>query len=487
MVNRLPRSSFILVGSVIGASLIGVVTALLLPFVLDPRQYAIFSLTVAFSQLCTNVSNEWLRISAIRFASGEVIGPNAGLILALYQRVSAFLLALGLAMFAFSFAFPALRIGSVLVIAALFQGAFDGRSAFARARFENIRLGMVSIVRAMFGLVGAIGMAYLTGSGLWAFIGLILSYLLAMPAFGDNPARLLAPRRLEWAQAKSVMHFGLFAALASNAALAVPALLRGMIASIAGLSGAGPALLAFDVAQRLFAVLGTSLNLLTIQVLIRTADTRPREEVLDQSRMFSIQVSAVFLWVTACGATAADPIAELVALPGYMAGFSTMCYFMLPIAALLYLRQYAYDSVFIVFRRTRLAPIAPAVVTVALGIVYLAAHLGSVGLITALWLILGVATAGALATGLVLRYADLPALAWREIALTAAIAAVCGFGAIAMPVPGPMLGLVLRPLVASLFFLLILGLLNIGSLRSHFLIMISRWISTGQTNGRTDS
>jgi O-antigen/teichoic acid export membrane protein len=487
MVNRLPRSSFVLVGSVIGASLIGVVTALLLPFVLDPRQYAIFSLMIAFSQLCTNVSNEWLRISAIRFAGGKVRGPNAGLILALYQRLSVILLAVGLAMFALSFAFPALCFGSVLVIAALFQGAFDGRSAFARARFQNIRLGMVSIVRAIFGLVGAIGVAYLTGSGLWAFMGLILSYPLAMPAFGDNPARLLAPRRLEWVQVRSVMRLGLFAALASNAALVVPALLRGMIASIAGLSGAGPALLAFDVAQRLFAVLGTSLNLLTIQVLIRTADTRPREDVLDQSRMFSIRVSAVFLWVAACGATVADPIAELVVPPGYAAGFATMCYFMLPIAALLYLRQYAFDSVFIVFRRTGLAPIAPAAVTAALAIVYLAAYLGSVGLTTALWLSLGIATAGALATGLVLRYAGLPALAWREIALTAAIAAASGFGAITMPGPGAMLGLVLRPLVASLFFLLIMGILDIGSLRSRFLIMFSQWIPIGQDNGRQDS
>lgn len=358
-----PRGSYLLASTVFGSSLIGVAMGVALPFFLAPREYAQFSLNLALVQLLSSVAFEWIRVSVLRLSGGQQAGtPLLRLNLkSLYINIVLVLFMIGVILGMLAVWLSALLIPALVFAVASVQGAFDGRSAWARAKFDNAVLARATLVRPALSLTFVIGLAMATGSGTWAMTGMLVSYPLASLVFRDKIAIRNSLRALDRETSLSILHFGAMSAFGTNAAMAVPVLLRMIIVALLGLSGAGGVLLAFDIGQRIFSTVGMSLNLLHFQTLLRAIDNDPIEVAIQKVRSALAIEAVLFVGIVTMITAAAGPIGKFLAPSRYEIDFSQHLPTFSVLMAILCLRQYAIDSLFIAFRKVKFIAVAPIV------------------------------------------------------------------------------------------------------------------------------
>lgn len=336
---------------------------LALPFFLAPWEYAKFSLNLALIQLLANVAFEWIRVSVLRFA-GKQDQDNKQLcsnLKSLYIITVMVLLIFSAILGIFSIFISVLVMPALIFAIAALQGAFDGRSAWARAEFENVMLAKATLVRPALSLTFVIGLAMATGSGIWAMTGMLISYPLSSLVFRDKITIRSSSSALSRTTCLSILRFGAMSAIGTNAAMAVPALLRMIIVAPLGLSNAGGALLAFDISQRIFSTVGMALNLFYFQALIRVIDNNPIEIAIKKARgALSIELM-LFGGIVTMITVAIQPIATFFAPLSYEIDFARHLPTFSLLMAILCLRQYAIDTLFIAFRELKFIAVAPII------------------------------------------------------------------------------------------------------------------------------
>lgn len=348
--------------AVTAGSVFGVGLNLVLPFVLPMAEYALYSLLLGLAQVVTSLAFEWMRLVLLRH------GYGANLVLASLRRMALAwayvvtaggLLALaGVAAVLSMWLDWALAAAAVLACAAI-QGAFDGQMAAARARFDNRAFVARWVLRAVLGLVLAVTAAAIFRSGIAALVGLALSYPLAALLWLERLPRWW---RVDKAELGSLFRFGAAAAIGSNFSAVVPAVVRSLVVASLGLAGSGGVLLAVDIGQRLFSIIGMSINVVAVQNAIAAVERADGDAIRARVRDVVVLPLAV-IGPMAIGFLALQPqIAALIVPDEYRAGFDAGAWAVVLAAALQSVRHYGVDPLFLIFGRPGRAFLAPGLV-----------------------------------------------------------------------------------------------------------------------------
>ncbi|MFA6117511.1 MAG: hypothetical protein WC729_26200 [Sphingomonas sp.] len=482
--TAIPRSSYILALTVLGASFIGLVTALALPFVLSPVQYITFSLVAATSQLITSIAYEWIRISVIRHIGGDRpdLSTLRSELTGLYVVTTAALISCAIIFLLGSLLFNPLLVAGLTCLCAALQGVFEGRSAWARAHFDNLRLSVAAIARPIFMFALVIGFATISRSAIWAILGLCSSYPLSMLVFGDRPSGILTEIRLDRSRVLSLFKFGSVAALGANLSLAVPAALRAIIIAALGPTAAGGSLLALDIGQRAFGTLGTSLNTLSLQSLIRTFDSVPKEDGVRYARNFIGTGVLMVSWVTVILALL-SPLAGNFAPTAYRENFITWAPLVLILVAALSARQYTMDPVFIVYHRVEFLPVSPALIMLLLGICLLAHRTFGISDTTFFYGLALSAVGGIISAIICLRILSSLIIPWSLFATAALSVGLAQLSRYMMPEAAPWLSIPSLALMATILFWIPILFFNTLSLRTNALLLLGKIVrKSGLTN-----
>ena len=459
--KQIPRSSFATATTYLAASLLGLAMVLVLPFFLDPAEYAQLSFSLALVQLVTSIAFEWIRVAVLAHAGRkqeEEIYVRRDLKV-LFTAVAGVLLALAVTLGVLSTWFVTLQMPALILATALAQGAFDGRCAWARANFDDVRLSIAIFIRAALSLVLVVAVAMATRSGTCVLAIVCVSYSISNLIFRDRLSGLLALPVLDRSTSFALVRFGTMAALGTNIAMMLPVALRSVIVSVLGLSAAGGVILALDIAQRVFSTMGMALNLLHFQTLVRAIDRSSLADAIRRARSGIAIQAALFLWMVALLVGAASSIGELVGPHRYEDDFVRHLPMLALLMSILCLRQYAVDTIFIAFRRAMFIAVSPAIILVMFGSVFIGVQLGFVQRDEIYMLLVAASGIGLIFPFIFIR-AFLPGVLPFKTLTASALAAMIAIAAMrGVNAAHPVLALILQAAVGSSIYLCVLGAL----------------------------
>jgi O-antigen/teichoic acid export membrane protein len=393
---------------------------------LGPEAFGRYAVALSVATVINTAAFEWLRLSATRFYSERTRRDDAGVRASLALGYAAIVLTLAALLGAAALLRLDLGLPASLLAAATAAGAamglFDYQAALARARFLD---------RAYAGLVvakNALGFALMVG-GAWAFhdpalvlagsaLSAVAALVAARRALADPEARLSLARR---GVLSGFARYALPLVAASFVYQVIPLLNRSYLAARFGFAEAGVFSLPADLGLRLFATLGTAMDMVLFQLAVRTDETHGREAAQAHVARNLALVAAVLL-PFAAGLWLVLPSFEALLVPEAFRGrFAETMALLIPALLALSLIQYALNPVFQLRKATlpvTAAALAALVADAAL-LPVLTARFGPLGVAAAQ---AGGFVAGAVVLGvLALRAARLP---WRDLALAAAATAV---------------------------------------------------------------
>jgi O-antigen/teichoic acid export membrane protein len=389
---------------------------------LGPDAFGRYAVALSVATVINTAAFEWLRLSATRFYSERARRDDAGVRATLALGYGAIVLTLAALLAAAALLRLDLGLPTGLLAAATVAGAamglFDYQAALARARFLDRTYAALVLAKNALGFALMVGGAVLFGDPTLVLYGSALSALAAIVAarraLADPEARpSLARRDLIGGFAR----YALPLVAASFVYQLIPLLNRGFLASRFGFAEAGTFSLPADLGLRLFATLGTGMDMLLFQIAVRTDETHGRDAARAQVARNLALVAAVLFPVTA-GFWLVLPSFEALVVPAaFRGGFASYRALLIPALLALSLVQYALNPVFQLRKAT--APVTAAALAA------LVVDAGLLPVLTARFGPLGVAAAqagGFVVASLVLTLlaARTTALPWRDLALAAA-------------------------------------------------------------------
>lgn len=363
-------TSILVLLTTIFANLANLATQIVLPRFVDAAGYSTFAVLWAWGQFASTAVFEWMRFSVLRFGNGadtELSKSRFGLLVRMYFFAGILLLCLALASLALAGVNGVFFLAALVLFYAAAQGIFDGLQAFFRSYFFDKQYCLSWFARSLLVLIFVLLTAYSTHSGTAAFAVLIVCFpaSLLLSAWRRIPD-LAARARKPWdkTQIKFLVNYGIYAAAATTLSSLLAATTRLISVDVIGLTGSGGALLALDLSQKAVSVVGLAINLIVLQRSIKAIEFGPLEH---RARAYSDQFSMSLLGLA--------PIAALfyVAQPYLLAAMVPHGYQMLYMqniglacasAALLCIRQYSLDSLFVVSGDSRLSVVGPVVALV---------------------------------------------------------------------------------------------------------------------------
>lgn len=393
---------------------------------LGPEQFGRYALALSVATVINTAAFEWLRLSATRFYSDRTRRDDAGVRATLTLGYGVIVLTLVALVTAAAALRVDLGLPASLLAAATAAGAamglFDYQAALARARFLDRTYAGLVLAKNVIAFALMVGGAFVFGNPALVLYGAALSGLAAIltagRALADPDARLsLARRDLVGGFAR----YALPLVAASFIYQLIPLLNRGFLASRFGFAEAGAFSLPADLGLRLFATLGTAMDMVLFQIAVRTDETHGPDAARTQVARNLTLVAAVLLPVAA-GFWLVLPSFEALVVPQAFRGhFASYMALLIPALLALSLVQYALNPVFQLRKAT--APVTAAA---------LAALVVNAGLLPVLTARLGpLGVAAAQAGGFIVAVAVLTLLAaratalpWREIALAGLATAV---------------------------------------------------------------
>ena len=359
-------------GGILFASTLGLATTTSLPFLLQPQYYVEFSISLTSIQLISNAASEWLRVAIIRnVGNGSSHTANESNIIAIYARVVLGLLAVGMLMIACSFVSTIPILVGVIFISAAIQAVFDGRSAWARAKFDNYRFVGATVLRALLMFFLVLILAYLSRSPLISLIGFPISHLISLFVFRDSASGFARSLATKPAHLRDIASLGGYAALGTNLSLGLSLFIRVFISSRLSAESAG-VIFALDVSQRLFSTLGLALNTVFLQTFIRTLDSSSQANQSYAVRAFVLPNFMVLAIIMGACAFIVPLLGELVAPTLYRDAIKDLSHFVFVATGLFAVRQYAVDPVFVGLRKTHFIPIFPIFSIFSLALAHIA-------------------------------------------------------------------------------------------------------------------
>jgi len=360
--------------SVLVANVTGFLIYLLLPKLLAPSQFAVFSLLMSASAFGAALVFEWSRHGLIRFshvADPDQAAENRATLAQIYRvLVGAMVVccAIGAAAGAAGVGGAARlgAVGAVVLFASIVsQGVFDGRQAQARARFQNVSFSLAWCVRSVLNIGIAVGAAVWLHDGFAAASAFALANLLTYLLFNDRLALLREERRPSTSALKTILHYGMFIAVSSSLTALFPVAVRLLPSHALGLAEVAGLMLAFDIGTKAIAMTGLTINLLALQGAISAMEHGGTDAGRQKaSRQFSLVLTAVLpagLLAVLC-----QPyIAHLIVPASYFDSYMAVIGWAILAALVITFRAYALDTVFIVARRSVLSIAGPIVTIVA--------------------------------------------------------------------------------------------------------------------------
>jgi len=354
-------------------ALFNFLVALLVARFLGPAEFGRFAIAWAAAVLINTAGFDWLRLSAVRFYSQRVRRerPAVRATLEASFAVAAALVALC----AMTLAFSGLDLPltpDLLVMATLMgiaNGAFDLRTALARARFLDRPYVVIVLVKNGLGLAMTVGGALAFGSAKIALAGACLSIGAAMAAsyreLSDPEARLAPP---ETRLARDFLRYAAPFILSSVLFQFIPFACRLLAGALYGYDEAGQFSLANDIGVRVMAAIASALDVVLFQRAVRAEEALGRDaaraELADNMALVVAIVApcAAGLWLCL------PSLEALIAPPAYRGPFAAHLAPMLPGLAAFALTMYAIAPIFQIAKRTASMAYAAIAALAALGL-----------------------------------------------------------------------------------------------------------------------
>jgi O-antigen/teichoic acid export membrane protein len=351
---------------------------------LGPEEFARYAISFSLANLLHVLALDWLRLAVLRFYSETTHKeePDIGASLTVLQILfSGLMLPVGGLMLIF---FQPLAIeGSfllILLMAALASGWLEYLSARARARFqERLYAGLVAFRNlAAFLIMG--GTAFWLRDASMVLLAFVASTILALSFLGyrlrkEAPFSIL---KKDLPERELVLRFARYAAplVAANLLYQLlPLISRLMSAHNFGLTQAGYFSLSFDIGWRIFATLGSAIDILLFQIAVRRAEQDGLEAGRMQIRQNAALVSALILPLATGFFLLREAFCELIIPSAYREAFLAHISLLIPALALFALLQFALNPAFQLDRRTRPSLLAACVALGAGGVsLWLFAH-----------------------------------------------------------------------------------------------------------------
>ncbi len=408
--------------------LLGMATTALLTRLLDPAAYGLYGLALVVATFGSTLAFDWLGIAFLRFAQGDRAAE--GTITCLFAALSVVTVLVAAGAWALGwFASPAGRaIAGGLLLMVCFS-AFELAARLPVARFQPGRFLLMNAGRALLGLAGAAGAAWMTGDPAWTVCGTAMGALGGMLLGG---AGLRRPA-FDPALARRIAAFGL--PLAASMALASVANsgVRGLLEALDSAEALGLYTAAFLLVQNTLSVAAAGIASAGYSAAVRLLE---RGEPAGARRQMAANWSLLLAVLTpmALGmALTAPGIAALLVGPHYVASVATLTPWLAGAGLFAGLRAHGLDHVFQLADRpgslagvTAVAAVLAVVLTVLLAPRYgpVGAAAASLAAAAASWLL-------ALAWGQRVWPVRLPhRTAWRVVlacaAMVAAVRAVPG-------------------------------------------------------------
>lgn len=352
----------VLVPFIINAGL-NFVLGLLIAYFLGPAAFGLYAIGAAIVVLVNTALLDWLRVSAIRFYSlaarekqPEIRATLDILAAGISIALSGLLIAAIVA--GIDFRLPAMLLAAA-VLGGIGAGLFDYHGAIARARFLDAAYAKLIIVKNVLALILMVGGAWITHDPaivlLGGLISVVVALLLVRRALADAPLSLSAADK---AVAWSFFIYSL-PLIGSNAVYSlIPLINRSLLAGAHGFAEAGYFSLASDMGLKLFGTLASTLEIVLLREVIRLDETRGRRAALRRIAENVVVVLMVAL-PAAAGLWLVLPAFERILVPPSFHGhFSAYMSILIPGFVALTISQAAFIPVFLLDKRTRIAPMA---------------------------------------------------------------------------------------------------------------------------------
>lgn len=339
------------------------VLGLLIAYCLGPAAFGLYAIGAAIVVLVNTALLDWLRISAIRFYSLTAREKQPEIRATLDLLAAGISIALsGLLVAAIAagidFKLPAMLLAAA-VLGGMGAGLFDYHGAIARARFLDAAYAKLILVKNVLALILMVGGAWITRDPTVVLFGGLISVaaalLLVRRALADAPLSLSAARKdVAWSfLVYSVPLIG------SNAIYSmIPLINRSLLAGSHGFAEAGYFSLASDMGLKLFGTLASTLEIVLLREVIRLDEHRGRQAALRRISGNVVIVLMVALPV-AVGLWLVLPAFERLLVPESFRGhFSVYLTALLPGFTALTISQAAFIPVFLLGKRTGVAPLA---------------------------------------------------------------------------------------------------------------------------------
>lgn len=360
-------------------SLLNFVLGLALAKFLGPDDFGRYAIAMALAVLVNSVLFDWIRLSAARFYSDKSRAERPALrgtldFLVASMTFATFGILAAAIVIGVDFRMPT-QLACAAAIAGICMALFDFGATLTRARFLDRSYSLLVIVKnaAAFALMA--GGAWLTDNPAIVLAGSALSSIaslvLARHVLRDPGADLMRP---DWSLARSFAQYGLPLMAANMFYQLITFMNRAMIADAYGYAEAGQFALATDMGVRVFATLGSALDIFLFQVAVRADDQHGPDKAAEQlSRNMSMVLALCA--PLACGYWLALPMFEALIVPqDYRGPFAAYTTILIPAMTCFALVLYAFNPVFQIQKRTW-----PVIATalVALGVNYLFARLAA--------------------------------------------------------------------------------------------------------------
>lgn len=356
--------------AVIAANGAALLTQLMVPRFLEPAEYTLFSVYWAAALFFSSFIFEWMRYGVLRYSHAEDDLQQARVrrstLIYTYRGVALALSLVAVFCFFMRLIDPLFLSLACVVFYALCQGSFEGYQAWQRASGSNFGYGVSAIIRAVLSMLGALGFAYYFRAGPATLFGMALAFPLALIGPLCRGVNLVHDVALERKSLIFLARFGVFAAAGSILSAAFPTVFRSVAADRLGLNEAAGLVLVADLSLKVVGVLGLAFNILLLQRTFKAADSGSTD-IIANAVSQQIALPCGVILPAAVGFYFLQPfVGEFLAPPLYVEAYFDGLFFSVCAAAVLGIRQYALDPVFLAVGMSRMALIGPLMTSLAL-------------------------------------------------------------------------------------------------------------------------
>lgn len=347
------------------ANFLNMVGIVVLPKIIDPSQFALFSLASSIGLFLIAILYEWNRITIMRYSVAvdpdETIRRRSALLRANIVT-SIILLISGV----ISYYVSEKRYALVFSMASFFavsQAMFEARQAFFRADFLDKRYAASLVSRALLGFCLLCLVGYIWNNALLVMCAWAASFAAILIL---TPSRLgvSALQPTDWKTFKFLLKFGGGVAISAIASTLLSPLVRLIASEVISLSDSGKLMLAMDISQKIIGVIGVGISVLTLQATFRAHEFGEHDVVRQRVEMQSIVVFSTIL-PAVVGFVAIEKHFTSIFVPEvYRDVFLPNIALCMASAGLIGFRTFALDSIFIVIGRPYVGLVGPVITAV---------------------------------------------------------------------------------------------------------------------------